>query len=59
MGIVGILWNSSEPAILVLHVRPQEGIAVFHVADTAQAQLFHKTILQGLVHELHAAFCLW
>jgi hypothetical protein len=59
VGIVGILWNSSEPAIVVRHVLRQEGITVFHVADTAQAQLFHKTILQGLVHALNATFRLW
>jgi hypothetical protein len=55
MGVMRILREPPESAVVVLDVHRQEGVAIFHPADAAQTQFLYEAVLEGLVHALDAA----
>jgi hypothetical protein len=56
MRIVVVSWRASETAIVVLTELVQVDVASLAVADTSEAKLFDKTILECLMSALDASF---
>jgi hypothetical protein len=57
--VVRISRCPTEPPVVVLDERGDEGVGVGHGADALKAELLDESVLQGVIHSLDATLGLW